>query len=126
MANRLFPSQFTFATERMPVNIYLQVSFGAVGAPTIQNGGSFVSSVVRNSAGDYTITLKDAYNRLLGVQATFINATAPASPGLFVKANNIQTKSIEVVFNAAGTATDPGTGENVLMVISARNSSVPN
>lgn len=123
MANRLF-QQFTFSSEKMPVNLYLQVSFGASGAPTIQNGGSFVSSVVRNSAGDYTINLVDAYNRLLGVQAVFVKSTAPSAPGMFVKANNVTTKSLEVVFNAAGVATDPANGEVVLMVITVKNSSV--
>ena len=123
MANRYF-QQFIFSSEKMPVQLYLQVGFGAAGAPTIQQGSSFVSSVVRNSAGDYTVNLTDAYNRLLGVQHVFIKSTAPSSPAMFVKTNNVTSKILGVVFNSAGTATDPANGEVVLMVISLKNSSV--
>lgn len=124
MANRLL-QQFTFSTEKMPVQLYAQVSFGAAGAPTLVQGNSFVQSITRNSAGNYTILLKDAYNRLMGVHHSFLNATAPASPGMYISAQSVSSaKTIGIIFNAAGTATDPGSGENVYLVIFLKNSSV--
>lgn len=124
MANRLL-QQFTFSTEKMPVQLYMQVSFGSTGAPTLVQGSSFVSSIVRNSAGDYTITLRDAYNRLMGMDQRFLNTAAPAAPGMWIKSQAVATsKTIGIVFNAAGTPTDPASGENVYLIIFLKNSSV--
>lgn len=129
MANRLFNSQFRYGFERMPVSLFAKITFGAAGAPTLSNALG-IKSVVRNSAGDYTITLQDNYNRLLMVKHVFDetsnSGTAPASPGMFIKSNQVSaaTPTLEVVFNAAGTATDPASTEIVLLEIILNNSSV--
>ena len=119
-------AQFTYSNVNAPVQIFMKVTFGASGAPTLANNNNgFISSVVRNSAGQYTITLADAYNGLLGMDWVFIvSGAAPASPNMRVKTNSITSKSLVVVFDAAGTATDPASGEIVLMTIMAQNSSV--
>jgi hypothetical protein len=106
--------------------LYFKITFGASGAPTLgANQNSYISSVTRNSAGDYTIALADAWNNLLRVAHTFNSgSSAPAAPALWVKTDAVTTKSLRIVFNSAGTATDPASGEVVLMEIVLKNSSI--
>lgn len=122
MANRWF-TQFALTLEKQVVNLYAHVTFGSSGAPTLDAKNSKgVKSIVRNSAGDYTVTLSDGYYKLLGVNHVFDasgnSGTAPASPLMYVKSKSIaQTAAtVEVVFTvAAGTATDPASGEGVYL-----------
>lgn len=127
MANRRL-NQFTYSTENMTSHVFAQITFGSSGAPTLNFGGSFISSVTRNSAGDYTIVFKDLWNRLLGLNHRFNSgSSAPASPGLWVKNNSVATaasKSIEIVLNSAGTATDPASGEIIYLDFIFKNTSV--
>ena len=132
MANRRY-YQFTYSSEANPVHVFAQVTFGASGAPTLNFGGNYISSITRNSAGDYTIVFKDLYSRLLGVRAVFNSGSSlPAAPALNVKANNVATatggsaKSIEIVFSDLETpaATDPANGEIVYLDFVLKNSSV--
>ena len=133
MANRRFRSQFRFSFHKDPVDIFAHVTFGASGAPTLdakQSPG--IVSVTRNSAGNYTFVFGtnsqlafDTYNYLLMVKHVFSQAGAPAAPGMWVSANNINvvgTASITLQFNAAGVATDPASGESVLLDFVLRNS----
>lgn len=137
MANRRFVSQFRFSYQKDPTDVFAHVTFGASGAPTLDVQNSFgVYSVTRNSAGNYTfvfgstgstIQALDTYNYLLMIKHMFINATAPAAPGMYVSNNSINTPqvaSITVQFNSAGTPTDPASGEQVLLDFIMRNSSV--
>jgi hypothetical protein len=135
MANRRYRSQFRFSMHKDPVDIFARVTFGAVGAPTLDTANSpGIVSVTRNSAGNYTFVFGtntqlalDTYNYLLNVEARFVNATAPASPAMFVSNNSISTvgtASITLQFNNAGAATDPGNGEQVLLDFVLRNSSI--
>jgi hypothetical protein len=113
MSNQRY-TQFRYAKEKKVVDLFAKVTFGSTGAPTLvvaQSKG--VKSITRNSAGDYTITLGDKYTTLLGVRHIFQNATAPASPASYIKSATAST--VELVFNAAGTATDPASGEAVLL-----------
>jgi hypothetical protein len=113
MSNQRY-TQFRYSKEKKVVDLFAKVTFGSSGAPTLvvaQSKG--VKSIARNSAGDYTVTLGDKYPTLLGVKHTFANATAPAAPAMYVKAST--TSTIEVVFNAVGTATDPASGEAVYL-----------
>lgn len=124
MANRRL-NQFMFSNIPMPTKIFCQITFGSSGAPTLAANGNFVTGVTRNSAGDYTLTLGDAYNALVGIRHTFNSgSSAPASPAMWVRTNAVTTKSLRIVFNAAGTPTDPASGEIVYLEISLRNSSV--
>jgi len=125
MANR-YLRNIQYSTEAATSGIFAQVTIGAAGAPTLNFGGSFISGIVRNSAGDYTITLRDTWARLLQFDVTFlVSASAPAAPNFRVKTNNITTGSLTVVFaNSAGTATDPANGEVIFMAITVKNSSV--
>lgn len=121
MANR-YNTQFPLAFEKKVVNIYAQVTFGATGAPTLNVVNSKgVVSVTRNSTGDFTfvfgtqVKMLDVYVKFLSAKVTYNSgASAPLAPGMYIKANNIatfNTASIELVLNAAGTPTDPASGE---------------
>lgn len=125
MANRRYYNQ-QFTLEPAPVTLFAHVTFGSTGAPTLDaNQSRGIKSIVRNSAGNYTISLVDSYNRLLMLKHIFINSTAPASPGLYIVSEQVVSStapSLIVQFNAAGTATDPGSGEQVRMSIELKNS----
>lgn len=131
MANRNF-FQFPKAYQRDIVSSFPQVSFGASGAPTLISavGGinnamsKGIASISRLSAGKYRIVLQDNFGGLLMVRHVFQNATAPAAPGMYIVADNssnLANPTIDIQFNAAGTATDPGNGEVVLMEIISKN-----
>lgn len=125
MANRMFPTQFIQSTESNPVRVHAQVTFGASGAPTLNFGSKYISGIVRNSAGNYTLTFTDVYNRLLGIDHIFNSgSSAPAAPQLYVKTNSLTTasaKTINVIFANAGTATDPATSEIVYLTFNLKN-----
>lgn len=107
------------------MHIFAQITFGSTGAPTLNFGGSYITSVTRNSAGDYTFVMRDNWNRLLGVESRFNSgSSAPAAPGMWIKTNSITSGSLRIVFNSAGTATDPASGEIVYLDIVVKNSSV--
>lgn len=121
MANR-YQYQFSTTMEKKIVNLFAKVTFGATGAPTLDAVNSKgVVSVTRNSAGTYTFVfgtkagMLDTYVKLVSLDVIYNSgASAPAAPSIYVKANNIatvNTSSLQVVVNAAGTATDPATGE---------------
>lgn len=130
MANsRLF--QFHYSYERDLVDVMLKVSIGAAGAPTIVNGKG-VTSITRNSAGKYTILLKDNFNILLGADVAQI---VPA-PGATASSWSITSETVSstktVVLQMAGptaagntalVATDPASGDVLMIRLTMRNAS---
>lgn len=131
MANRWF-NQFQKTLEKEVCALFAKVTFGSTGAPTLSVANSKgIVSVTRNSAGVYTFVFgtsaasKDTYYKLLMAKHVFLNATAPASPGMYIVANNVAAAaaSIQLTFNSAGTATDPGSGEVVFLQFLMGNSS---
>lgn len=125
MANRRL-YQFQYSFERDLVQMYCQVAIGAAGVPTISNNKG-IKSIVRNSAGDYTINLMDNYNLLMDINASVQNATGiPVAPLTGIKANSVSSAtapSVEVVFSTGGVATDPANGDKLFISIVCRNSS---
>jgi hypothetical protein len=95
-------------------------------------GAQGIQSVSKEStAGQYTVALQDTYQRLLGVRATSIVATTgiPAAPDVGVVkpsgVNGLTTQNTVVVqFSAAGVATDPASGEQILLEITLDKSGV--
>lgn len=97
--------------------------------------GQGVRSVVRNSAGNWTITLSDPYLYLVAVRlAQLSSATAAATittVGVVSGSTNVTTNTatgnggvVRVIFNdSAGAATDPGDGDTVTLEIVLGNSS---
>lgn len=124
MANR-YNTQFQLTREKQVTSIYAKVTFGVSGAPTLSASNSKgILSVTRNSAGTYTFVFgsgsgvslqKDSYVKFLSGTVIYNSgAAAPAAPAMYIKADNTATTSsasLQVVLNAAGTATDPASGE---------------
>jgi hypothetical protein len=131
MANRLL-QQFHYSIVKMPVELYSSIAIGASGAPTIVNSGSAptsqgIASVVRNSAGKYTITLQDPYNSLLNVHAIFNSgASAPAAPIVNIVSQAVSTAAAPTVViqcrDLSGVAADPASGETLIVNICVKNS----
>ena len=106
--------------------IFAKVTIGASGAPTlVSSNNSYITGIARNSAGDYTVTLADAWNALLGLKITTQNATGiSASPDVGVKTNAVTTKSLGFVCSVGGVATDPASGDSLFIEIDLKNSSI--
>ncbi len=97
---------------------------GAVGAITAAN--SSVLSIVRNSAGNYTITLKDTW---ANIDAVDVSLQLPAIVDLKTQLVAVTGNSVNFVCIAVAAPTDPASGANVYFRISARQqglTSVPN
>lgn len=125
MANRnLF--QFQYSYQRDLVHIFAQVSFAAAGAPTLVSGKG-VASITRNSAGLYTIALQDSFAGVMQIDHKPLLASgAPAAPLMVIRSvsniNDLSAPSVQVGFtDAAGVATDPASGEQVLIHITLKN-----
>lgn len=127
MANRwLNPLNYSF--EKATVTIYGDVTIGAAGAPTLVPANSKgIKSIVRNSAGDYTVTFTDTYFKFLSFWVGTIKATVPAAPSQSIKAKSMNAAggaTVEfVLFNSAGTATDPASGEELFIEATFGNTS---
>lgn len=127
MANRNF-NRYQALTKEVKA-LFAQVAIGAAGAPTINAAKSLgVASIVRNSAGNYTVTLSDKYMDLLELSCSReLAAGAPAALGGFVvRSQDVDAaKTIVVEFvDAAGAAIDPASGTTLRMKIDLKNSSV--
>lgn len=121
--SRLF--QFAYSYERDLVRIPLKITIGATGAPTITNGKG-LTSITRNAAGKYTLVLKDVYNLLMGVDAVFISSTsAPAAPAVNIVSETVNSTKTVVIQcrDIAAAATDPASGEVMMLEIVCRNAS---
>ena len=128
MANRLYSERWG-TLEKSLVTIFADVTIGATGAPTIVTKNSKgLKSITRNSAGDYTMILQDQYYRLLNLSVLVIKATSAAASAITLKAVNTKAAggaSIEFVMFAAAVATDPASGEELLIEIELSNSDAP-
>lgn len=126
MANsRLF--QFRYSYERDLVDIYAKVTFGASGAPTLSNAKGVVS-ITRNSAGNYTLLLKDNFYLLMDAQAVFKSgSSAPAAPAMNIVSEQVNTVSAPQMViqfrDIAAAAADPASGEVAYLKITCRNAS---
>ena len=129
MANRNF-SQRQFSLERDVVNLFGDVTFGATGAVSAFKGLG-LTSLTRTGVGAYTLTLNDAYVRLLGARVMFAKATSSgvAAVELVDSHASVQTdiKAKTVKFQCydyAGAAVDPASGADAFIKLELRNTSV--
>ncbi len=125
MANRrLF--QFRYSFERDVVELFAKVAIAGSGAPTLSEGKG-IASIVHNSAGNYSITLQDNYNMLLDVSGQSISgSSAQAAPMMTVVSEAVASSKIIILQYRAidnSTATDPASGEVLLIRIACRNAS---
>jgi hypothetical protein len=126
MANRNFPNQFN-SNLHAPVDICAKWAVGAVGAVGAIVGDFLhpVTPVVRNGAGDYTIQLADNYTNIYHVSA--IVNTAVANEDLYcqVRAYNGAAAggaTIQILCKTGAVNTDPGNGDEIMVMIRLSNS----
>lgn len=121
--------------ERAVVALYLKVSIGSTGAPTLVSSPPSrclgVYSMTRTGAGAYTIkfglnsTTLDTYQRLLYAGFVDLKSTAPAESDMYVVADNsalLTNPNIQIQFvDVAGAAVDPSSGSVLLIKIELSN-----
>lgn len=134
MASRdLKPSQGNLEMNVVELNAVFNVgASGAVVANSLKGGG-FSSVVKEATAGQYTITLSDRWNRLLSADAQVVLATIAAclpKAQILMAPSTYQTTfknngTIVIQFvDAAGVAANPDSGAQVMIDLRVRNSSV--
>lgn len=112
--------------------IHLRGSFVINGTsnPTVWRDGksALIKSVVRNSAGLFTVTFND-YGNLPAKLITERAALSPAATGTATLANVVNSsysqsaRTVQIVTSAAGAAADPATGLRVSFELSGSTSS---
>jgi hypothetical protein len=114
MANRWL-NQFTKTLEKEVCHLYLRVTFGASGAPTISAANSKgIASIARSAQGVFLVTFQDSWYKLLGVNGVFVAGSAgPAAPTISVSATGVTTipGTITLLTQNGGVDTDPASGE---------------
>lgn len=121
MANLYFHNPQSI--ERSSKRMHVEIAIGASGAPTIQRGLQ-VSSVVRNSAGSYTVTFPK-FNRFLGAHFTRVLATLEFA-SIQVTAFNAAAGTVTFVTSLAGAAADLTSGTVIYMDVDFKNTAVAN
>ena len=131
MSNRIFNQEL--ALEKQVCHLYGNFDVGASGAVS-NTVGLGISSVVKETAdGSYTITLQDAYDKLLGFNHIFISDAVGGSGVGSVEINEVEstiqttfkTKSFKIqLYDYAGAAVNAASGTRVMFEIVARRSSV--
>jgi len=108
--------------ERETHTVKMIVSIGAVGAPTVDRGKG-VSTVVRNGAGDYTITMLQKWALVMGLRVTLVDNTA--RDFTFQAANDAMaaSKTIDLLALTGGVATELPSGSKLLVEMDLRNAS---
>lgn len=127
--NRMF-TQFRYALEKKPVDLYAKFSVGAAGAATLVSAASKgIVSVARTAnAGEYLVTLADKYVDLYAVLPTVTFASgSPASGAAFViRSQDVAgAKTVTVQFlNGSFAATDLASGCVVTLKLELKGSTV--
>jgi hypothetical protein len=125
MANRNYNR--VQALEKESKHLYASVSIGASGAPTLVRKQG-IASISRVSAGLYTVTLSDKYNKLMALNICQFKASgAVAAPHWALRDDSVASaKTFQVGFLApdASTATDPDNGVVLSIEIVCKNSSL--
>lgn len=119
--------QIHSAFEALTVRLFMNVAIGAAGAPTLtSNQNKGIASITHNSAGNYTIVLQDKYTRLLSAQCVSLAAATADAPDMTVLDDGSAdaSPSITIELSAAGTPTDPASGEVLLIELCMKNSSI--
>jgi hypothetical protein len=131
MAARRF-EQFQLSLEKKVVSLWGKVAIGSTGAPTINAAQSQgIKSITRNSAGNYTVTLQNTYQRILFFDVAIVLASgAPVTSSgsqFILRSDSTNTEPPTFVIenvNNAGTAAELVSGTTVLFLVQLKNSSV--
>lgn len=121
MANRTFNKKQ--ALEKEVKEIYVDIAIGGTGAPTLTRGTG-VASVARSSTGVYLITLQDKYMRLMAAQASVVTPSAEDIEVQLAAESVASAKTVTLRCHTAGVATDPASGDRILVRLDLKNSSV--
>lgn len=121
MANRNYNRHQSL--EKEVKSLYADVSIGASGAPTISKALG-ITSIVRDSAGVYILTLDDKYTRLMSFQVSQLVAAAEDLTFQLESEDVDGLKTIQFRCLTANVETDPSSGSRLLINIDLKNSSV--
>lgn len=122
----------TGTLEKAPVALYLNVTIGSTGAPTLNTPKcQGVYAMTRTGVGAYTIKLGlsatslDTYQRLLNLIVATLKSTAPANFGVYIVADNSATATAPTVLiqlvDAAGAAVEASSGTVLLIKMELSN-----
>lgn len=159
MANRSFLENQSLTLIKRVVALYPVVNVGAAGAVTLQKrvfssvgaatsarsalnaapvsgvgyatgDGAGIKAVVRNSTGNWTLTLSDPYQALIQCTVQFANSGASFNAPLMVVDSNTSNTNVQTntsvgsggkvtvqFYNGSGVATDPGNGDQAQFCI---------
>lgn len=120
MANRNFNRRQ--ALEKEMKDLYAKVTIGSSGAPTLVSPIG-VASIIRNSAGNYTLTLQDKYMALRFMAVSFLDDNAQDMRVQLVAEDVASAKTIQFVCLTGASATDPQSGQTMLIKIELKNTS---
>ena len=118
--------------EKGVVKLFAKITIGSSGAPTLTRGKG-IASISRTSTGLYVLTLQDTYQRTLALQGAFIKSSGvPAAPlPPFIVTDAVATAAAPAITfttsaasggSGAAQATDPSSGEILLLEITLSNS----
>lgn len=110
------------ALEKEIKELHAEVTIGASGAPTLVHKLG-ITSIVRDSAGVYEITLDDKYIRLCNFQVIQLAAAAEELSFQLESEAVASTKKIKFQCKAAAVETDPSSGSKLFIKIELKNSS---
>lgn len=113
------------ALEKEVKEIHARITVGSTGAPTLVAADSLgVASIARNSAGLYTLTLQDTYNKLLHASVQIRTPSAEDIKANLVTESVASAKTLQFRCVAVGTATDPASGDMIYVSLQLKNSTV--
>ena len=118
MASRTFNR--SQALEKEVKTLYAEVAIGATGAPTLTSGLG-ITSISRDSAGVYIVTLDDKYVRLMAFNVIQYEATAEDLTFQVEVADVVSAKTIQFQCKAAAVETDPSSGSVLLLKVELKN-----
>lgn len=130
MADKIW-HQAEGSLEQRVATLYGKITFGATGA-VASTDHKGVTSVARDSAGQYTITLDESYNELLwyGDKILEADVTDPTAVGVHTRveaeAVSSATPTVTIQFYdfTDGSEADPADGSTLFWKMELRNSTV--
>lgn len=113
------------ALETEIKTLFAKITIGGTGAPTLTTGYG-ITSISRTSAGLYVLTLDDTYASLKFFDVIHIHSSVEDLK-FQISAETVATnKTITFFTLAIGTATDPASGDVLLVKIDVKRSSLNN
>lgn len=124
MANRYMHQQ-RFSPIKGVTNLFAVVNIGASGAPTIASdlkNARYITSIVRNAAGEYTLTLDDTYYELISLNIMQQYTSNQDLTFQILNEDVDGAKTIKFACKSATTSTDPADGSKLRINIELKNS----